>query len=327
MQYRLLGNTKEQISAIGLGCMGMVGWYGERDDDEARATIDRAIELGVNHLDTAAAYQDGANERFVGKAIRGKRNDVFIATKCGGYFDKQGNSVVDNRPDYIIESCDRSLANLGVETIDLFYLHRIDRKVPIEDSVGAMARLVAGGKIRYIGLSEACPETIRRACATSAIAAVQSELSLWSRDLEMDVVPLCRELGIAFVAYSPLGRGFLTGTITSTEDIPEGDLRARHPRFSGENLDHNMELVKHIRRLAREKNCSPAQLAIAWVLSRGDHVLPIAGTKRRAYLEDNLGALQVEFTKDELTYVDELLPSYLVHGARYPESVMGTVNG
>ncbi len=326
MRYRKLGSTDVDVSAIGLGCMGLVGWYGERDDAEARATVDLALDLGVNHLDTAAIYQNGDNERFVGAAIRNRRQQVFLASKCGGFLDPNGKAVVDNRPAAIRKSCEDSLERLGMETIDLLYLHRIDPHVPIEESVGAMADLVGAGKIRYVGLSEASTTTIKKANRTHPIAAVQSELSLWSRQQRLDIVPLCRELGISFVAYSPLGRGFLSGKIQAVEDLAPNDLRRGHPRFSSDNIEQNRELIVRLQSLADEIGCTKPQLALAWVLAAGSHVLPIVGTKRRRYLQENLLALEVVLSEQDIKRIDEILPADLVHGERYPESVMASVN-
>lgn len=326
MRYRRLGSTNVNVSAIGLGCMGLVGWYGERDDAEARATVDLALDLGVNHLDTAAIYQNGDNERFVGAAIRNRRQEVFLASKCGGFLDANGKAVVDNRPSSIRKSCEDSLERLGVEAIDLLYLHRIDPQVPIEDSIGAMADLAGAGKIRHVGISEASTTTIRKASGIHPIAAVQSELSLWSREQRLHVVPLCRELGISFVAYSPLGRGFLSGKIQATDDLAPNDLRRGQPRFSKENIEQNQELVVRLQSLADEIGCAKPQLALAWVLAAGSHVLPIVGTKKRTYLEENLAALEIVLSEQNMRRIEEILPTDLVHGERYPESVMASVD-
>ena len=316
MHTRTLGATGEQVGAIGLGCMGMVGWYGERDDAEARATIDRALELGMNHLDTAAVYQDGDNERFVGECIGGRRDQVFLATKCGLQRTADGRTSADNRPETIRRSCDESLQRLDTDHIDLFYLHRIDRNVPIQDSMGTMADLVAAGKIRFVGLSEASVDTLRSAHAVHPVAALQTELSLWTRASAAPSLAACRELGIAFVAYSPLGRGFLTGAITRPADLPEGDTRRLFPRFSEENLRANLTVAERVRELAEARDCTPAQLALAWVLAQWDGVLPIPGTKKRRYLEDNAGAAAIRLSMAELDDIERQLPEQLVQGER-----------
>lgn len=326
MKQRKLGNTGEAVSALGLGCMGMVGWYGQRDDAEARATLHRALDLGINHLDTAAVYQDGANERFVGEAIRGRRDEVFIATKCGLVRSPEGRITADNQPATIRRSCDESLQRLGVEQIDLFYLHRIDPCVPIEDSMGVVAELVRAGKIRFAGISEAGPETLRRAHRTHPLAALQSELSPWTRNACRASLDACAELGIAFVAYSPLGRGFLTGAISSDGDFPEGDTRRMFPRFQAENLRHNLAAVDRLRELARGIGCTPAQLSLAWVLGQWQGVLPIPGTKKRRYLEENAAAAELQLTADQLAAVERAIPEALLHGERYPDSMLATLN-
>ena len=326
MQLRELGTTGEQISALGLGCMGMVGWYGTRDDTEARATLHRALELGVNYLDTAAVYQDGENEKFVGAAIADRRDQVFLATKCGFVRSADGSSTIDNNPQAVKQSCEDSLQRLGIDEIDLFYLHRIDPRVPIEESVGAMADLVAAGKIRYLGLSEAGAESVRRAHATHPIAVLQNEYSLWTRDPEDGILTVCRELGISLVAYSPLGRAFLTGAITGLQDLPADDNRHRHPRFQDDNAPHNLEFVERVRQLADARNCTPAQLAIAWVMAQGEDILPIPGTKKRKYLADNVGAVDVRLSTDDLREIANTLPRDAVHGERYPPQMMEKVN-
>ncbi|MEO7387421.1 MAG: aldo/keto reductase [Gammaproteobacteria bacterium] len=326
MHYRQLGTTGEQISALGLGCMVMVGWYGERDDDEAKATLHRALDLGINHLDTAAVYQDGANERFVGECIRQRRRDVFLATKCGLSRTERGSVGADNRPATIRSSCDNSLQRLGVDHIDLFYLHRIDPAVPIEESMGTMGDLVKAGKVRHVGVSEASPATLRRANACWPVAALQSELSPWTRSACRPSLDVCRELGIAFVAYSPLGRGFLTGAIGSMADLAEGDTRRIFPRFQGENLDRNLAIAERLAALARTIGCTPAQLSLAWVLAQWEGVLTIPGTKKRRYLEDNAGAADVELSPDQLAAVEQAVPEELVVGERYPEGMLGTLN-
>jgi aryl-alcohol dehydrogenase-like predicted oxidoreductase len=326
MEMRELGTTSVEVSAIGLGCMGMVGWYGERDDVEARATLERALDLGVTHLDTAAVYQDGANERFVGESIRGRRDQVFLATKCGLARSSEGRMVVDNRPATILRSCDESLARLGTDHIDLFYLHRLDPSVPLQDSLGAMADLVAAGKIRYVGLSEVSATTLRQAYEIYPVAALQSELSLWTSSSAQPALDTCRELGIGFVAYSPLGRGFLTGAIRSAEDLPATDTRRMFPRFEGGNLTDNLAAADRLASLASGFGCTPAQLALAWVLAQWRGILPIPGTKKRRYLDDNLGALEVELSAADLELIAAELPEDMFHGARYPESMMGMVN-
>lgn len=326
MLTRQLGSTGETVSALGLGCMGMVGWYGERDDVEARATLGLALDLGINHLDTAAVYQDGANERFVGECIRGRRAEVFLATKCGLSRTPNGTIGADNRPETIRASCDGSLSRLRVEHIDLFYLHRIDSRVPIEDSMGAMADLVRAGKIRHVGLSEAAPDTLRRAHALHPVAALQSELSPWTRSATRPSLDMCRELGIGFVAYSPLGRGFLTGAIASTADLPEADTRRLFPRFQGENLNRNLKVAGRLQSLATSIGCTPAQLSLAWVLAQWDGVLPIPGTKKRRYLKDNAGAVPLRLTAEQLVAVEAAVPEDAVQGARYPDSMQAALN-
>ena len=328
MQKRTLGTSGLVVSAMGLGCMGMSEFYGESDEQESIATIHRALELGVNFLDTADMYGPYKNEELVGRAIRGRRDEVVIATKFGIVRDPSNPTVrgVSGKPDYVRQSCEGSLKRLGVETIDLYYQHRVDPQTPIEETVGAMADLVREGKVRYLGLSEAGTETLRRASAIHPITALQTEYSLWSRDPEDDILPTCRELGIGFVAYSPLGRGFLTGQIKRFEDLAEDDYRRHSPRFQGENFDKNLELVRRIEEMAREKGCTPAQLALAWVMTRGGDIVPIPGTKRRAYLEDNIGAIKVELTEDDLRRIDEIAPQGAAAGLRYPEAMMGFVN-
>ena len=328
MQKRTLGKSGLVVSAMGLGCMGMSEFYGDTDDQESIATVHRALEMGVNFLDTADMYGPYKNEELVGRAVRGRRDEVIIATKFGIVRDPANPNVrgVSGKPDYVRSSCEGSLKRLGVETIDLYYQHRVDPQTPIEETVYAMAELVREGKVRYLGLSEAGTETLRRACGVHPITALQTEYSLWSRDPEDDILPTCRELGVGFVAYSPLGRGFLTGQIKRFEDLAEDDYRRHSPRFQGENFDKNLELVRRIEEIAREKGCTPAQLALAWVLARGDDIVPIPGTKRRAYLEENIAAVNVELTADDLRRIDEIAPQGAAAGTRYPEAMMGLVN-
>ena len=306
--------------------MGLVGWYGERDDAEAAATVHRALEIGVTHLDTAAVYQDGENERFVGACIKGYRDRVFLATKCGMERSPEGKIQVDTRPEVIRESCDASLQRLGTDHIDLFYLHRIDPAVPIEESMGAMAQLVDAGKVRFVGVSEASPATLRRAHEAHPVAALQSELSLWSERSAQPALDTCRELGIAFVAYSPLGRGFLTGAMKTLSDLPEGDTRHIFPRFHEDNIDANIAAAVKLIEFAKAMNCTAAQLALAWVLAKWEGVLPIPGTKKRKYIEENAAAAAIDLTDADMREIARRLPEDLVQGERYPEVMMGTVN-
>ena len=318
---RTLGSSGLVVSTEGLGCMGMSEFYGSTDDEgESVATIHRALELGITFLDTADMYGPYRNEELVGRAIAGRRDQVVLATKFGIVrgSDPSDRSVRGD-PDYVRQACEGSLGRLGVDHIDLYYQHRTDGKVPIEETVGAMAELVAEGKVRYLGLSEAAPDTLRRAAAVHPIAALQSEWSLWSRDIEGDVVDTARRLGIGIVAYSPLGRGFLTGRITSPDDFPESDFRRHLPRFSSDNFVHNIELVDRVRSLAEDKGCTPGQLALAWVLARGDDVVPIPGTKRRPYLEENAGALQIVLSPADLAAIDDAFPAGSEAGDRYPD--------
>jgi aryl-alcohol dehydrogenase-like predicted oxidoreductase len=306
--------------------MGMSEFYGEGDETESLATIDRAIELGVTLLDTADIYGPFTNEELVGRAIRGKRDRVVLATKFGIVRSEDPASRgINGRPEYVRRSCEASLKRLGVDHIDLYYQHRVDAGVPIEETVGAMARLVEDGKVRFLGLSEAGPETIRRAHREHPIAALQTEYSLWSREPEDEILPAVRELGIGFVPYSPLGRGFLTGRFRSPDDFAEDDYRRNSPRFQGENFSKNLELVGRIEEMARAKGCTPAQLALAWVLAQGEDMVPIPGTKRRTYLEENLGALAVELTADDLARIDEIAPEGAASGLRYPEAAMKSI--
>jgi aryl-alcohol dehydrogenase-like predicted oxidoreductase len=327
MKLRMLGRSGLTVSAIGLGCMGMSQAYGTRDDEESVRTLHRALDLGVTFLDTADAYGDGTNERLVGGAIRGRRHEVMLATKFGILRDRNGVPVgVNGSPAYVRQACDASLLRLGIEQIDLYYLHRVDPKTPIEATVGAMADLVREGKVRHLGLSEAAPATIRRAHAVHPIAALQSEYSLWNRDPETDVLPVCRELGIGFVPFSPLGRGLLSGTVTSIDDMPADDFRRWLPRFQGDNFQKNLELVNPLKEIAARKGCAPSQLALAWILAKGGDIVPIPGTKRRAYLESNAAAAAIELTGDELRALDLAFPIGVAAGPRYPAEMMGMVD-
>ena len=327
MQTRKLGQQGLEVSALGLGCMGMSDFYGSRDEAESVATINRALDLGVTFLDTADMYGVGANEELVGRVVRGRREWVVVATKFGNVRGEDGSfKGVNGRPDYVRAACDASLKRSGLDVIDLYYQHRVDPAVPIEETVGAMAELVTAGKVKYLGLSEAAPATIRRAHAVHPITALQTEYSLWSRDVEAEILPTCRELGIGFVPYSPLGRGFLTGQIKSPDDLAEDDSRRNHPRFQGEAFRKNLDLVAAIGAMATEKGCTPAQLALAWVLAQGKDIVPIPGTKRRKYLEDNLGALSVALTDADLARIDEVLPPGAAQGARYPQASLASVD-
>ncbi len=327
MHTRRIGREGPEVGPIGLGCMGMSAFYGPRDEAESLATLDRALELGVTLFDTADAYGPHTNEQLLGKWLRGKRDRVVLATKFGIVGSPEPSKRrIDGSPAYVARACDASLQRLGIDTIDIYYLHRVDPNTPIEDTVGAMARLVEAGKVRYLGLSETSVETLRRACKIHPITALQTEYSLWSRDPEDGLLAACRDLGVGFVAYSPLGRGFLTGDITSPSDLAEDDWRRHNPRFQGDNFTKNLELVAHLREVAAAKRVSPAQLALAWVLSRGNDIVPIPGTKRRRYLEDNLGAMVVQLTPDELARIDQIAPHGVAAGERYPAAVMGSVN-
>lgn len=327
MQTRKLGEGLV-VSALGLGCMGMSGVYGAADEQAATDTIHQAIDLGVTFLDTADAYGKGHNEILIGKAIADRRQRVVIATKFGLSDVSQGGYTVpvNGRPEYVRSACEASLRRLGVETIDLYYQHRVDPHTPIEETIGAMAELVTEGKVRFLGLSEASAATIRRAHAVHPIAALQSEYSLWSRDVEAEILPTCRELQIGFVPWSPLGRGFLTGQVKTFDDLDANDWRRVSPRFQGENFGRNLDLVAQIQEMADAKNCTPAQLAIAWLLQQGDDLVPIPGTKRVSYLLDNLGALDVKLTIAELDRIDTILPKGAASGDRYPASMMQMVN-
>jgi len=325
MQQRTLGTQGLVVSAMGLGCMGMSEFYGPRDDAESVATIHRALDLGVNFLDTADMYGPFANEMLVGQALRGRRDQVVLATKFGNVRGPDGSWLgVNGRPEYVRACCDASLKRLGVDHIDLYYQHRVDTTVPIEETVGAMAELARAGKVRFLGLSEAAPGTIRRAHAVHPISALQTEYSLWSRDPEPEILPTVRELGIGFVAYSPLGRAFLTGRVKSAEDLAPEDFRRRHPRFQGENLERNLALLEPIEKLAAEKGARPAQVALAWVMAQGEDIVPIPGTKRRTYLEQNLAAAELRLTPAELERLDRALPRGRTAGTRYAD--MSTVN-
>ena len=324
---RKLGRDGPDVSAIGLGCMGMSEFYGGGSEQESIATIHHALDRGVTFLDTADMYGVGKNEELVGRAIRERRGDVFLATKFANVRGPNGEFLgVRGDPEYVRSACEASLQRLGVETIDLYYQHRVDPEVPIEETVGAMARLKEEGKVRFLGLSEAAPQTIRKAHSTHPIAAMQTELSLWSRDAEAEVLPTCRELGIGYVAYSPLGRGFLSGRFKSPADFPEGDFRKNHPRFQGENFEKNIALVREVEAMAQDKGCTAAQLALAWVLAQGDDVVPIPGTKHVRYLDENIGALEVELSRDDLDRLDAILPPGAAAGERYHAQGMATVN-
>jgi len=327
METRKLGRQGLEVSALGLGCMGMSDFYGSRDEAESVATINRALDLGVTFLDTADMYGVGANEELVGRVVRERREWVVVATKFGNVRGADGSfKGINGRPDYVRSACDASLQRTGLDVIDLYYQHRVDPDVPIEETVGAMADLVRAGKVKYLGLSEAAPATIRRAHAVHPITALQTEYSLWSRDVEDQILPTVRELGIGFVPYSPLGRGFLTGQFKTPDDLDTGDTRRNHPRFQGEAFQKNLDLVAAIGRMAAEKGCTPAQLALAWVLRQGEDIVPIPGTKRRTYLEDNLRALDVDLSAADLARIDEILPPGAAQGTRYPDASMASID-
>lgn len=327
MKTRKLGSEGLEVSALGLGCMGMSEFYGRGDESESVATIHRALDLGINFLDTADMYGPFTNEQLVGRAIRDRRDNVVLATKFANVRGENGEFLgIRGDADYVRQACDASLKRLGVDHIDLYYQHRVDPNVPIEETIGAMAELVKAGKVRYLGMSEAAPETLIRAHAVHPISALQTEYSLWSRDVEDRILPTVRELGIGYVAYSPLGRGFLTGQIKRFEDLPEDDFRRHSPRFQGENFRKNLDLVAEVERMAEEKSCTPAQLALAWVLARGEDIVPIPGTKRRARLEDNIKALEVQLSTDDLAHIDRILPPGAAAGERYDASQMQALN-
>jgi len=327
MKTCALGRQGLVVSELGLGCMGMSDFYGGRDEAESMATLERALELGISFFDTADVYGPNTNEELVGRFLRGKRDRVVLATKFGNVRGANGAwRGVNGRPEYVRQSCDASLKRLGVDYIDLYYQHRVDATVPIEDTIGAMADLVREGKVRYLGMSEAAAATIRRAHAVHPISALQTEYSLWTRDVEDAILPTLHELGIGFVPYSPLGRGFLTGRFRTIDDLPGDDVRRSHPRFQGENFERNLKLVDRICDLAREKGCTASQLALAWVLAQGEDIVPIPGTKRRAYLEENIGALHLQLTADDLRRIDEAAPNGATAGGRYPAQAMASLN-
>jgi aryl-alcohol dehydrogenase-like predicted oxidoreductase len=328
MKQRKLGRGGPLVSALGLGCMGMSDFYGGRDEEESVATLNRALELGVTFFDTADVYGPYTNEELIGRVLKPHREKIVIATKFGILRDpeKQQFLGINGKSDYLKKACEGSLRRLQIDCIDLYYQHRVDPDTPIEETVGAMAELVHEGKVRYLGLSEAGAESIRRAQAVHPITALQSEYSLWTRDPENEILPVCRELGIGFVPYSPLGRGFLTGKIQKPEDIPQDDYRRTTPRFQGENFERNLDIVRRVDEIAREKRCTPAQLALAWVLRQGNDIVPIPGTKRRKYLQENLGALDIDLSGEDLERIEEVAPKGAFAGSRYPEAMMKLLN-
>lgn len=327
IEMRKLGKRGPTVSAMGLGCMGMSEFYGAHNDDESIKTIHRALDLGINFLDTADAYGSGENEKLVGKAIKDRRDEIFLATKFGNVRGPNGEFLgINGKPEYVKSACKASLKRLNIEVIDLYYQHRVDQDVPIEETVGAMAELIEEGKIRYIGLSEAAVETIKRANQVHPITALQTEYSLWTRHVEDEILATCRELGIGFVAYSPLGRGFLAGRFKSENDFEQGDYRANSPRFQGENLASNVRLLEKLEKMAKEKNCTLAQLAIAWVLAQGKDVVPIPGTKKEKYVEEDIKAVEISLSEDELDYLNRAIPVHEVVGERYPKRAMRLVN-
>lgn len=327
MKMRKLGHQGLVVSELGLGCMGMSEFYGDSNEQEAIATIHHALDLGVNFLDTADMYGPFTNEQLVGRAIQDRRDQVVLATKFGNVRTADGGWLgISGRPEYVQQACDASLQRLGVDTIDLYYQHRVDPNVPIEETIGAMAELVQQGKVRYLGISEAAPATIRRAAAVHPITALQTEYSLWSREPEDEILSTLRDLGIGFVAYSPLGRGFLSGAIKSPDDLAPDDYRRASPRFQGENFDKNLQLVEQVKAIAAEKGVTPSQLALAWILAQGDDIVPIPGTKRRTYLEENVGATEITLTPEDLRLLDEVAPKGIAAGERYPAEHMSVVN-